>query len=696
LSRSANRSGTRPPTGPEARRSLLPVLTEPRAVPEVRKSRTSRWRAAVLIGFHLLIALHIAHWLATGRTVTPVEPSEAMAFSKAGIVNAGLIFFAGAILLTAIFGRWFCGWACHLVALQDLCRWLLEKIGIRPRPLRSRLLRLVPYFAFAYMFLWPAAYRLWLGDSLAVRGSELTTSAFWDTFPGWIVGALTFLICGFATVYFLGAKGFCTYACPYGAAFYTVDRLAPLRVRVTDACEGCGHCTSVCTSNVRVHEEVRDFGMVVDAGCMKCGDCVSVCPNDALYFGFGALPGFAGARRATGAASPPAPPAAGVPGPEPAKRSYPLSWGEEITLGLAFLLAFASFRGLYGEVPFLMSLGLAGVLAFLALLGLRLVTRRDLAYRHRTLKRGGRWRPAGVVFGGALLLVALFWTHSGVLQSQIALAKRAYGKTANARRLALDIAGEPAAISVAERAAARAAADRFARVEKWAIFPWRGLSSSLAWSSWIAGDLAAFRAASERAVARQDSAYDMLLLGARDAAARGDLAALTLAGERAVALAPERFEAYAGVGMLLARSGAAEAAAPARSFFERGLVHFPASTVLAYNSGVIEAVQGRTDRAIERFRQVLAVDPEHREARENLAGMLAGSGRMEEAAEFYRQAISASPQDADLHVLLAQTWMAMGKDEAARLELTAALKLAPGHPHASALAAALANQTQKH
>ena len=47
------------------------------------------------------------------------------------------------------------------------------------------------------MFLWPAAYRLWLGDSLAVRGTELATGAFWDTFPGWIVGTLTLLVCGF-------------------------------------------------------------------------------------------------------------------------------------------------------------------------------------------------------------------------------------------------------------------------------------------------------------------------------------------------------------------------------------------------------------------------------------------------------------------------------------------------------------------
>ena len=89
------------------------------------------------------------------------------------------------------------------------------------------------------------------------------------------------------TVYFLGQKGFCTYACPYGGFFGLADKLSPGKIRVTDACNQCGHCTATCTSNVLVHAEVKQYGMVVDPGCMKCMDCISVCPNDALYFGFG-------------------------------------------------------------------------------------------------------------------------------------------------------------------------------------------------------------------------------------------------------------------------------------------------------------------------------------------------------------------------------------------------------------------------
>ncbi|HEX9792734.1 MAG TPA: 4Fe-4S binding protein, partial [Planctomycetota bacterium] len=355
--------------------------------PRIRPSRSGRRRAFVLGGVHLLLFAHLLHWWWSGRTLTPLEPSEGMEFSKQGVVNAGLLFFAAAGLSTLVFGRYFCGWACHLVALQDLCRWMLLKVGIRPKPLRSRALLWVPAGAFLYMFVWPLLYRSWVGDDLGVRAVHLTTTSFWATFPGPIVAVVTFLVCGFAAVYFLGAKGFCTYACPYGALFGAVDRFAPGRIRVTDACEGCGHCTAVCSSNVVVHAEVRDFGMVVDPGCMKCMDCVSVCPNDALYFGFGRPAAFAAPRVAV-----------------PSVRKAEHGWREEAALGALFLLAFTAFRGLYGVVPFLLALGLGAIVACLALQALRMIYRRDVRLARWVLKSGGRLRPAGRCFAVGMLL----------------------------------------------------------------------------------------------------------------------------------------------------------------------------------------------------------------------------------------------------------------------------------------------------
>ena len=196
--------------------------------------------------------------------------------------------FALLILSTLVLGRFFCGWACHVVAYQDLCAWGLGKIGLRPRPLRSRLLAFVPLYAALHMFVWPSVSRAIAGQGLPpLRGFGLETYDLWERFPGFWIGALTFIVDGALVVWWFGAKGFCTYGCPYGAIFSAADHAAPGKIRVTDACEGCGHCTATCTSNVRVHEEVRLYKAVVDPGCMKCLDCVSVCPKGALYFGFG-------------------------------------------------------------------------------------------------------------------------------------------------------------------------------------------------------------------------------------------------------------------------------------------------------------------------------------------------------------------------------------------------------------------------
>ncbi len=617
----------------------------------------------MLIGFHLVIAAHIAHWLITGSTATPVEPSEAMAFSKSGIVNAGLIFFGATILLTAIFGRWFCGWACHLVALQDLSRWLLEKVGIRPRPLRSRLLAWVPAFAFVYMFLWPVAYRIWIGDALGVRGSEMTTSQFWATFPGAVMAVLTFLVCGFACVYFLGAKGFCTYACPYGAVFAAAERVAPLRVRVTDACEGCGHCTAVCTSNVRVHEEVALYKMVVDSGCMKCGDCVSVCPNDALYFGFGPLPIVA------------------------APRAKPAGWarrvldrGEEAVLGVGFIAGFLAFRGLYGEVPFLMSLGLAGVLAFFALIAWRLVRRPDFAWRHRRLRSAGKLTGVGWGTIGALVLIGLFWLHSGALRLQAALAERDFRATSNLRLRLLDITSPPVMLAAADRRTVERARAGFERIDRWGLFPWRGVASRRAALAYLEGDVGGFRGAARAALARGDNPYEMERLGARAAAENGDLAEARAAGERAISVAPDQPEGYRSLGILLAQAGGLTEAA---AVLERGRRHFPRSADLFYDSGVVSAFQNQPVAAIEFFERVLELDPDHAKARENLAGMLASAERFDEAAALYRRAIESSPADVELRILLARSLAGGGRLDEARAELRALLAAAPGHPAAT-------------
>ena len=309
-----------------------------------------------------------------------------------GFINAGFIFFTLAILATLIFGRFVCGWGCHILALQDFCGWMLKKAGLTPKPFRSRLLIYVPLIAALYMFVWPTAYRLFARPSseplFPTFTNHLVTSNFWETFPSVAVAIPFLFICGFLTVYFLGQKGFCTYACPYGGFFSLADKLSPWKIRVTDACNQCGHCTATCTSNVLVHAEVKHYKAVVDPGCMKCMDCISVCPNDALYFGFGK-------------------PTVAIPQSKAIPRNYSLTWPEEILGAAVFLGSFLAARAVYALVPFLMALGCASVTTFLVLKTWRLFRAKEVFFHRFKLKVSGRIQKLGWAF--ARLLDSLGW-----------------------------------------------------------------------------------------------------------------------------------------------------------------------------------------------------------------------------------------------------------------------------------------------
>lgn len=427
--RGADTIGDMPSPARSADRSCgdvpLPVLrSQGSPAPRVKHGSISAWRFGVLGFIQLLMVVHVVAWLAggRGRTLSPLEPSEAMRTVKDGVVNAGAVLFGVALLSTLVLGRFFCGWGCHILLLQDGCAWILRKLGVHLAPFRSRLLLWLPLGLALWMFAWPVVYHVavapWIPDHPRWPGfsQEFMVTDFWQTFPGVVMAVPFLLVCGCVAVWFLGQKGFCTYACPYGGFFAPLDRYAPLRIRVNDDCEQCGHCTAVCTSNVRVHEEVARHGMVVDPGCMKCLDCVHACPNDALRVGWGTPAAFA--------PEPAAAPAAG--------RAHSLSWTEEILVAataLVTLLAlnapFAAADGIKVTLPLLFAGGVAACAAFCVFKGWRILTRRDVSFHRLPLRRAGRVAPGGILWllvcaAGGLMVLSV-----GAQNVALAVADRA-------------------------------------------------------------------------------------------------------------------------------------------------------------------------------------------------------------------------------------------------------------------------------
>jgi polyferredoxin/predicted negative regulator of RcsB-dependent stress response len=490
------KSGKPNQTKKKAQSRELPVLTVNESPTEGASKRkfSMHWRAFALLAVNLLIIAHIIQWRLMGETVSPIEPSEAMYTLQRGTVNAGFIFFILAILATLIFGRFICGWGCHVLALQDFCAWILKKFGLTPRPFRSRLLVFVPLIVALYMFVYPTVYRYFVKPAheplIPQFTNHIITTDFWATFPPVWVAVPFLFICGFMTVYFLGTKGFCTYACPYGGFFSLADKVAPGRIRVTDACQSCGKCTAACTSNVLVHAEVKEHKMVVDPGCMKCFDCVSACPNDALYFGFG-KPSLN----------------------KSVKKNYSLTWKEEAAAAVIFFASFLAVWDVYQLVPMLMALGIAIITTFLAMRAWRLFRDKNLSFYRFNLKSSGKIRQAGWAF----LAFALVWiglnAHSGFIHYHESAGARAFEKIRLPDELALAQANPQQWLTQNDKANILAGQEHLQTAAKYGLLTNTTALPRLAWFEYLSGnaetaiELLAKSAANQHGTARALSLY---------------------------------------------------------------------------------------------------------------------------------------------------------------------------------------------
>ena len=636
----------------KAKRSIeLPVLNNSTDYKGgIAASRTSRWRALALITLTLLMIAHVIQWRIMGTTISPIEPSEAMYTLQNGAINAGFIFFTLAILATVIFGRFVCGWGCHIVALQDFCAWLLRKFGLTPKPFRSRLLVWVPLIVALYMFVWPTAYRFFTKPAseplIPQFTNHLITTDFWATFPPVAVAIPFLFICGFMTVYFLGQKGFCTYGCPYGGIFVLADKVAPGKIRVTDACNQCGHCTATCMANVQVHAEVAKYGMVIDPGCMKHMDCISVCPNDALYYGFG-KPTVAVGRNPSGSAglaiadfgsrNAESNPKSKIQNP----KSH-LTWPQEILGATVFAASLFAVWDVYQLVPMLMALGVAAITTFLALRTLRLFRAKDLSFYRFSLKSSGRIRKAGWAFLSFAVLWISLNAHSGFVRYHERAGAIAFQNLQIPDELALARPDPDQWLSRSDRMNIADGKNYFHAASNVGLFVNREAISKLAWLEYLSGD-------AERSIQ---------LLGTAAEHQNGQAKALSLY--------------YRGA--ILNRLGRYD---EARTSLDQALAERPDLILAREEKGESLWQLGRRQEAVQAWNDALRSNPGLVLSNNLLAGAAAALGRSDAAVALEKQADQSTPADPFFHWMLGLRLQNVGMNALAEKHFARAIQLDP-------------------
>ena len=220
-------------------------------------------------------------WSGTFWGLRLSDPLAALGQTAAGL-NFYWPFVATALIptaLTAVFGRFFCGWICPATLLYELntnlAAWL-RWAGLNPGS--HRFDRRIKYAVLA------------LGLVLSAATGSILVAAI---YPPAIIGREIYYVIalggfGAGTVFFLGTclfdllvarRGFCRYLCPGGALYSLLGRYRLVRIRrIVENCNDCAKCNAVCEFEL---DPLRDgFGQE----CNNCAACIAICPTDAMTF----------------------------------------------------------------------------------------------------------------------------------------------------------------------------------------------------------------------------------------------------------------------------------------------------------------------------------------------------------------------------------------------------------------------------
>lgn len=230
---------------------------------------------------------HPVHWFLA------IDPLVALSTALASRTLAPHLLWAiPLVLLTLVFGRFFCGWICPMGVLHNAISWLVrprravERIALNT----SRPIQRVKYLVLAVMLGMAAMGSTQVGllDPIASTWRGLST-ALLPAVGNATGGDRHFQFGVLIAVVFFGAlalnlvwpRFYCRALCPLGALLGLLSKFSLFRIsRRSEACTNCKLCTAECSG------AADPMGTCKTAECMLCLNCIGACRQSAITYSF--------------------------------------------------------------------------------------------------------------------------------------------------------------------------------------------------------------------------------------------------------------------------------------------------------------------------------------------------------------------------------------------------------------------------
>ena len=183
-----------------------------------------------------------------------------------------MLWFLGLLVVTYFFGKTWCGWLCHLGALQD---FLFRKQG-REWLVSEKSQRIIKYIQSGLFIL--LIIQLFITRSIIwvkYDPFKVAYNLFSSNITGYIL--LVVLLVSSLLVY----RPFCRIACPVGLILGWVTKIpGAKKLAIKEGCNSCKSCIRSCKQQA-IHSDGNKIKINTE-DCILCGDCMNTCKKSSL------------------------------------------------------------------------------------------------------------------------------------------------------------------------------------------------------------------------------------------------------------------------------------------------------------------------------------------------------------------------------------------------------------------------------